>query len=439
MSSGSSAGAAVNEGRLFRGIRWRLVGWNLLVLGVILACLGLGVFMLTAHRLRTEGDNLLRTRAEVLRRSVTLLINRRDDPPGVLPLLTNIPAEGLFYLVVDRKGRVLANPQGVKLGTLPNMEAVAALGTGKSDLRTVNLEGGQAVRLYTVPLGQARDARFYLQVGRSLAAEQRAESLLALVLLGGGLAGLGLAAGGSYFLAGRALVPIRRAFRRQQEFVADASHELRTPLTLIRANAEVLARHPEQTIGHNAELVGDIVTETVHLGQLVSDLLTLARADAGQTVLSQESVALDQVVQDVGRRFVPLTEARGQTLEVLADQPCTVRGDPNRLHQLIVILLDNAVKHGHADGHIRAALEPVRGQARLTVSDDGPGIDPEHLPHLFERFYRVDPARSREGGGTGLGLSIARWIVRAHRGRIQATSTPGLGTTFTVTLPLVRS
>jgi signal transduction histidine kinase len=445
MSSGSKVRSPINEARLFRGIRWRLVGWNLLVLGAILACLGLGVFVLTAYRLRAEGDNLLRARTEVLRRSVALWVNQRDNLPRALPLLVNASAEGLFYLVVNRQGHVVANPQGVELRALPEMEAVAASRTRKSDLRTVDLGDGQTVRLYTVPLGQARDARFYLQVGRPLAAERRMERLLALVLLGGGLAGLGLAAVGGYFLAGRALVPIRQAFQRQQAFVADASHELRTPLTLIRANAEVLARHPEQTIGQNADLVDDIVTETAHLSQLVSDLLTLARADAGRAILSQEPVALDQVIQDAGRRFAPLAEARGQTLEIPADQPCTVRGDPGRLHQLVVILLDNAVKHGNAGGHIRVALEPTRSHARLTVADDGPGIDPEHLPHLFERFYRADPARSREGSragevraGAGLGLSIARWIVQAHKGRIQVTSTPGLGTTFTITLPLAR-
>jgi len=426
------------EARLFGGIRWRLVGWNLLVLGAILACVGLGVFALTAYRLRAEGDTLLRTRTEVLRRSVNLWINRGGDLPRVLPLLTNVSAEGLFYLVVDREGNVVANPQGMELGALPDMTAVAAARVTRSDLRTLSLGDGQTVRLYTVPLGQARDARFYLQVGRSLGAEQRAERLLALVLLGGGVAGLGLAAVGGYFLAGRALVPIRQAFQRQQAFVADASHELRTPLTLIRANAEVLARHPEQTISQNADLVDDIVSETAHLSQLVSDLLTLARADAGQAFISREPVDLTRVVQDVSRRMAPLAEARGQTLEVWADPSCTVRGDPGRLHQLAVILLDNAVKHGNEGGHVRVTLEPIRGQARLTVADDGPGIDPVYLPHLFERFYRVDKARSREQGGAGLGLSIARWIVQAHRGRIQVTSTPGLGTTFTVTLPLAR-
>jgi len=435
--------ASDQEARLFRGTRWRLVGWNLLVLGAILLILGVSIFALTSYRLRTEGDQLLRARTEVLRRGLVLLRAVQRDAP-LRPVLRGVVAEGVFYLVVDRRGHVLLNPQDVELGVLPDMAAVAVATRRPNDLRTVDLGDGQLVRLYTVPLGEQYGG-VYLQVGRSLTAERRAEQLLALTLLGGGLAGLGLAAVGGYFLAGRALVPIRQAFYRQQAFVADASHELRTPLTLIRANAEVLARHPEQTVGQNADLVSDIVTETAHLSQLVSDLLTLARADAGQVVLSREPVALDQVVQDVGRRFAPLAEARRQTVEVLADKPCVVRGDAGRLHELVVILLDNAVQHGNEGGRIRVALEPARGQARLAVADDGPGIAPEHLPHLFERFYRVDRARSREqgkvrGGGTGsgLGLSIARWIVQAHGGRIQVTSTLGLGTTFTVTLPLAR-
>ncbi len=429
--------ASKPEARLFRGIRWRLMAWNLLVLAAILAILGLGVFALVSQRLQAEGDQALRARADVIRRGLVLLRTVQRDAPLRPILQQGLAAEGVFYLVVNRGGRVLLNPQDVELDALPDMAAIAVASKRPYDLRTVRLGDGQLVRLHTVPLGE-QYPDMYLQVGRSLTAERRAEQFLALALLGGGLAGLGLAAVGGYFLAGRALVPIRQAFQQQQAFVADASHELRTPLTLIRANAEVLARYPDQTVGQNADLVNDIVTETAHLSQLVSDLLTLARADAGQVALSREPVALDPVVQDVGRRFAPLAEARRQTLEVLADQPCIVRGDAGRLHELVVILLDNAVKYGQVGGHIRVALEPARGHARLTIADDGPGIEPEHLPHLFERFYRVDQARSRGPGGSGLGLSIARWIVLAHGGRIQATSTPGLGTTFTVTLPLAK-
>ncbi|MBU0492338.1 MAG: histidine kinase [Chloroflexi bacterium] len=438
MSSESHDWQPADEARLFRGIRWRLVGWNLLVLGLILAIVGVGVLALVSFRLRVEGDALLQARTEMVRSVAALLARVGDAQTRVRWLHTNTLTEGVFYLVLDRQGRVIANPGNLELDALPNRDALAALATKDSDLRTVRVDQYGLVRLYTVPLGDRLNPQGYLQAGRSLAAEQRMERLLALVLLGAGLAGLGLAAVGGYFLAGRALMPTRQAFRRQQAFVADASHELRTPLTLIRANAEVLGRHPEQTIGENADLVDDIVNETAHLGHLVSDLLTLARADAGQAALSQEPVDLALTIQDAGRRLLPLAEARGQTLDVTANESCLVRGDPGRLHQLVVILLDNALKHGNEGGHIRVTLGAARGQARLTVADDGPGIAPEHLPHLFERFYRVDKARSREQGGAGLGLSIAQWIVQAHRGRIQVTSTPELGTTFTVTLPLVK-
>jgi len=233
-------------------------------------------------------------------------------------------------------------------------------------------------------------------------------------------------------------VPIRIAFRRQQDFVADASHELRTPLTLIRANAEMIARHPELPVSANADLLEDILAETDRLSRLVNDLLVLARADAGQEGLNIVDLALDDLVRETARQFASLAEKRGLTLSVFANQPVKVRGDVAKLRQLLVILLDNAVKYTPAGGEItvRCQRSPSGGRlpVTLTVSDTGPGIAPEHLPHIFERFYRADKARTHDGGA-GLGLAIAHWIVTAHKGKIQATSTLGQGTTFTVQLP----
>ena len=220
--------------------------------------------------------------------------------------------------------------------------------------------------------------------------------------------------------------------------MADASHELRTPLTLIRANTEMVARHPDQPVSSSLELLNDILRETDRLSGLVTDLLTLARADAGQERLMLSSLKLDELVNQVARQFAPLAEAREIGLRVDACQPTMVLGDSARLLQLLVILVDNSLKHTPPGGSISLRCQSLKGSSRLpsvlTVADTGPGIAPEHLPHLFERFYRVDPARAHDGGA-GLGLAIAQWIVTAHGGKISVSSRVGGGTTFTVQLP----
>jgi len=434
---------------MFNRIRWQLVGWNVLVLSVILFLLGSGVYLLFRYSLYRgvdetlvlRGERLIRGEAfrELLRLTGTTL---RPVPnqitPSVAPVipLSPVEAEGLFYLLLDSQGRVLANPQSVALDYLPDLNAVAVMSVTRADLRTVNVGSGNKVRLYTTRLGDAARPIVILQVGHPLAPQETALRGLLILLVSGGLTGVFLSAVGGFFLAERALVPIRNAFRRQHEFVADASHELRTPLTLIRANTEMLTRHPELPVAANLDCLNDVLRETDHLNRLVNDLLTLARADAGADVLEWEQVALDQLCQEASRQFAPLAAAHNVTLEVNTPSPCVLRGDPGRLRQLLLILLDNAIKYNRPGGQATLSLRVERGQAILTVSDTGMGIAPEHLPHLFERFYRVDKARSREMGGVGLGLSIAHWIVTAHRGRIQVSSVPDQGSIFTIFLPI---
>jgi signal transduction histidine kinase len=172
------------------------------------------------------------------------------------------------------------------------------------------------------------------------------------------------------------------------------------------------------------------------MGRLLEDLLLLARSDAPEGVrLNARPVRLDEVARDAVRTAAPL--AAGQKLEVEAPEAVTVSGDPDRLHQLLLILLENALRHTPAGARVAVEVSPPRdGEVRVAVRDEGEGIAPEHLPHLFERFYRADGARGRATGGTGLGLAIAETIVRAHGGRIGVESSPGRGSTFTVTLAL---
>ncbi len=225
------------------------------------------------------------------------------------------------------------------------------------------------------------------------------------------------------------------AYEAQQRFVAAASHELRAPLTVVLANLELLQHADTRRMNENErkQAVAEAHTEATRMARLVADLLSLARADAG-VPLRREPVELDRVLLDVMGEL--RHQLRGRRLAVAAFEPVIVRGDPDRLKQLVLILIDNAIKYTESGGRVDVSLRRTDGEVVIDVSDTGVGIAPEHLPHVFERFYRADPARSRNAGGTGLGLPIARWIAEEHDGTVELASTLGKGTTATVRLPL---
>ncbi len=226
---------------------------------------------------------------------------------------------------------------------------------------------------------------------------------------------------------------LQQAYEAQQRFVSDASHELRAPLTAIQANLDLLARLPAMSDEERREAVDEAGREAGRLAQLVADLLILARADAG-VPLRRQRVELDAVLMEAFSQAHRL--AKGQRLEVEHLEPVTLDGDPARLKQVMLILLDNAVKYTPPSGRIMVALRRRGGHAELTVTDTGPGIAAEHMPRVFERFYRAESGRPRDPGGTGLGLSIARTIVEQHQGGITLESGGGEGVTATVRLPL---
>jgi two-component system, OmpR family, sensor kinase len=232
------------------------------------------------------------------------------------------------------------------------------------------------------------------------------------------------------------LASIEEAYRAQQRFVSDASHELRAPLTAIQANLELLQRHPEMPDVDRSEALNEAEREAERLTRLVADLLALARADAG-VPLRISLVDLDSVVLDVLESTRPLTHGQVLTLEVL--EPVQVRGDEDRLKQLFLILLDNALKYTPQQGTVAVQLRRAQEAAELLVRDTGVGIPQDALPHVFERFYRADPGRGRDPSGTGLGLAIADWIVCQHHGQIAIASDAGVGTTVTVRLPLAAT
>ena len=240
----------------------------------------------------------------------------------------------------------------------------------------------------------------------------------------------------SLLLSGLALRPAERAWEQQRRFVADASHELKTPLTVILTNTGILLRHPEQTVAQQRKWVEYIREEAQRMRELVEDLLFLARHDAGRDQAPAQTVDLAELLWSALLPFEPVAFEQGVTLESGIQSGVTVRGRSEELRRLAAILLDNAVKYAGPQGQVRVALaRGEKGGACLTVRNTGPAIPPEHLEHLFERFYRADNSRARSSGGYGLGLAIAKSIVDSHRGTITVQSREEEGTCFTVRLP----
>jgi signal transduction histidine kinase len=275
-----------------------------------------------------------------------------------------------------------------------------------------------------------------IQVGRSLALHERELSLLTAIALLGGVVGLLLALGGSFLLAKQALRPVQQAFAAQRTFVADASHELRTPLAIARGTAEMLQLRYGRDPQRDRERIDDLIIECDQLKRLVDDLLTLARSDVGQLAILPEAMDLGPLLTDACRRASVLAAQRGIDLACATTSQAQAQGDPAWLTQLFSILLENALSYTDPGGHVQVSLEVELGDAVVRVADTGIGIPADDVPHIFDRFYRVDAARVRTSGGTGLGLAMARTIVTLHQGSISVESRVGQGSTFTIRLPL---
>jgi len=228
------------------------------------------------------------------------------------------------------------------------------------------------------------------------------------------------------------------SFTRVREFTLHASHELKTPLTVMRAEIET-ALGEESLTPSQRELFANQLEEIQRLTKIVNSLTFLAKADAGQDALQLDMVHLDELVKDSFSDAQMLGRPHRITVELVACEAILLQADRHRLRQLLLTLTDNAIKFNQPQGRVTMALSRQNGAAVLKISNTGPGVLPEKLPRVFDRFYRGDAAHSSEVDGCGLGLSIAEWIAKAHRGGIQMVSEPDQWTTVIVTLPISRS
>jgi signal transduction histidine kinase len=340
-----------------------------------------------------------------------------------------------FFLVLDSRGELVSNASNVPLGGLPDGAAVEAARTSGSDVRTVEVQAGP-VRLETAPIGSASAPQGWVQAGYVLTVHetQSRELVIAIVIVG--LLGLLGAALVTIWITGRALVPIRQAFATERRFVADASHEIRTPTAIIRASAEVLQRE-ELVRPEGRDLAEDIVSEADRLGRLVEELLALAASERGTLAVDRRPMDLAEVAAATVRRAGPLAAEQGLVLDGPAGTVplLPVLADPDRLVQLLLVLLDNAFRASPPGGHVTVSAAPVGRRAQVAVSDQGPGVPADQRERIFEPFARLADRR-RQGRGSGLGLAIARRLAVLHGGTLRVEDAPGGGALFVLEIPL---
>jgi two-component system sensor histidine kinase CiaH len=431
--------ALEDDARLIRGVRWRLVAWSGLTTLLVLAVLGIALYVSAARTLADNGVKQLDDRTGQI---IDDLENPHPRPGGPEYGFTfGGDSSGTFGILVDAQGSSLIRGPGLPTG-LPVMDSVTAAAKSGRDIRVAHI-GSLPIRAETTKVTTNLGDAFVQVIQDRRPEQQTLDAMLRVLLIGGAVVVL-VAFGFGAFYARRAIVPIgeslvsqRVALRRQREFAADASHELRTPLTVIRSSVEHLRRNrgePSTTSTESTastEALDDIDAEVGYLTALVEDLLLLARSDSGAITLARTPVDLGDIAADGAGALVKTAEARGVHLS-LDPEPAIVSGDSARLRQLIVILVDNAVRHTPRGGSVRVRVRTDGREAVAEVEDDGPGIRPEDMPRVFERFWR---APGSAGGGTGLGLAIARSIVDLHEGRISVTNRPEGGARFTVRLP----
>ena len=456
-----------------KSIRFRLTAWYFCSLAVILGLFALAAWFAMGSSMTEAVDHDLRMRVE----DVQGFIDRElaTTPSELVEDFAEQAGLGLgggLLEVSDEGGRVLY--RSARWGARQPGQGRAA---GPALAYTTERGTGPRLRVAALTL-DVRGRRFTVRVAQPLHEFQEARERFEGILLLLAAPSLLLAALGGFWLSGRALAPVDRitnearrisissldtrlelpgardelhrlvltlnemlkridsAVKRMVQFTADASHELRAPLTLIHTAAEFSLRR-ERTHEELLAAMGTVMRESGRTARLVDDLLLLARADSAGDSAPLAPLDLCASAREALEQAVILAEPKGIGVTAgIPREPVLVEGDEPALSRLWLILLDNAVKYTNPGGHIRFDLVAANGHAEAQVTDDGVGLAPYELPHIFDRFWRADKVRSRSLGGAGLGLSIAQWIVRRHRGSITVRSEPGKGSQFAVRLPL---
>ncbi len=463
-------------------IRFRLMVWYSAFLGAMLFLFSLGLYSFLTNALLADVSDTLKSQGE----RAAAVIEQELDPMAALSRdNTSLTPRVVFASQVYAQ---VLTPNGAIYQRSANLKDVDQILPISQEMLDQNLQGrsgyytlhqqGTPIHIYSMPIHRP-DGKIVgvLQIGQSLVDVQSTLGRVRTALYVVSLLGVFATTLGGTLLARSALRPINeitatarrigrtehlaeriaipntgdevsrlaetfnemlarldQLFQTQQRLVGDVSHELRTPLTTILGNIDLLKRGAIDDRELRQEALSEIETETKRMTRMVGDLLLLAQADAGHA-LHRVPVELDTLLLDVFRQGLVMAQGKVE-LRLLHEDQAQIMGDVDRLRQLLLNLVDNAIKYTPAGGKVTLALYREQGHVRIEVADNGPGIADKDLPHIFERFYRADRARSRQLGGSGLGLSIAQWVAQAHDGEIQVQSEVGAGSTFTLRLPL---
>ena len=430
----------MNEQNVFGRSRLRLMLRYALVMGGLVIVLLFAMHKTMEWAITSEQARELLDTADSVAESQAYYVLHADTEIDE-SLLYRSTNDRLFYYVFDGEGRLVSFSRASLRIESFVLDIVAAWDAPEGEVRvfTKTNERGTPTKVmmtaqtvFSPPLPMQT-----VYVGKDVTAMYNGmeKATWALAILGG--LALIFAAAVGYVLSGGAMKPVREAYERQRQFAADASHELRTPLAVVLASADLLRSDPSITSPFLKQVIEDVRDEVKKMTKLVGDLLTVARTDGKANQIKPVRMDLVAAAQQTVRIMRPFAEKKDIVIDEVLPKHVEINADEQKIRQLILILVDNAVKYTPERGHISVCVQEEKGGVQISVADTGIGIAPDHQERIFDRFYRVDKARSRRMGGNGLGLAIAREIAEAHGGTISVESEMGKGTTFRVHLKVL--
>ncbi|QPJ66345.1 MAG: heavy metal sensor histidine kinase [Candidatus Nitrohelix vancouverensis] len=461
-------------------IRTKLTGWYVGLLGVVLILFSILLYFFLSNRLYESVDNSLKVSAVVVSRSATMKFSQYPLP-GLENFFEQILGRGnlnKFYRIYDGSGNIGSRSKNLTASQFPlSQGAYANALKGETTYETTMIDGDHPIRIITMPLMHNDKLANLVQVGTSLKSVQETLKNLKIFVFTAVPTVLLLATLMGRFLAGRALKPVSkitqtareialgadlssripvpevhdeigqlaltfnsmmdrldRNFQQMRQFSSDASHELRTPLTVLKGQSE-LVLGKERNLEEYQDVLSSNLEEINYMSKVLEDLFLLSRSDEHQVQLNYKEVNLQNIIEEVCRHAEVIAMEKQIAIVTAYLEPLTITGDPVRLRQMVWNIIYNGVKYTPNGGEVKVSLEDKGEHALLVVQDTGIGIAQDHLPFIFDRFYRVDKARSRKEGGSGLGLSICKFIVQAHLGTIEVESEVGSGSKFKIALP----
>lgn len=414
---------------MIKKLRMRLTIYNTVILILFLTLFSVVVYLLMDNHVFNRLDNNLDLAAE----RVQNLCQLPAVPVNCIYVLRDEELE-----ITTLSDAPITQQNKDFIATRLREHAELAIAQGKDVRIDIEVEGRGMIRTLSVPTekhGQKGVVQVLINIDREISFVNTL--LSALIILN--IASVFLLGLINWLLVGRSLIPVRRSWEQQKDFIADASHEIRTPISVIQANLDALLANKEHKVQDNMRWINNINTETQQMAKLTDDLLLLAKKDANQLQFYKEYIDLTKVARQTVEEVGELFKTADIDLQINNEQEVYMFADEFRIRQLLLILLDNAMKYTPAGGSVHVNVKQSEGEVQLSVTDTGIGISKEDQQLIFGRFYRADKTRSREAGGTGLGLPIAAWIIDEHNGKVNLVSTVDVGTAFRIIFPALQA